>query len=102
MHRRGWMRAHRDVDGVDAELRRKITEHLDRDLGTDEMEDGKAVMKRALPPSILAQVVPHVRRLRPPGEGGLFRMLRGGRLVFPDARVLPPKVGEVGPVRTWD
>lgn len=52
--------------------------------------------RKALPPSTLALAVPHVRRLRPPGEGGLLRLLRGGRLVFPDARVLPPKVGKVG------
>lgn len=77
-------------------LRRKICEHLDREVIKDPGEDEIARKQRALPPSILAQAVPHVRRLRPTGAGGVLKLLRGGsQIVFLDARALPPKVGEV-------
>ena len=106
--------SHRDVDGVDADLRRKIAEHLPpvedgqdtvasvTAVGcTDAAERGgerRSSAEVSLPPATLARALPHIRRHLPPGEtGGMLALLRGGGLVFPDkpSNAPPLKQGEV-------
>lgn len=104
--------SHRDVDGVEADLRRKIADHLPpiddehdplaakKPRYSDAAESGGDQQSQgvSLPPATLAKALPHIRRLMPPvGGGGMLALLKGGGLVFPDkpSNTPPLKQGEV-------
>lgn len=115
----------RDADGVDSDLRKKISDRLpsieDQELAAvattasassdAEAADGKgAPVRISLTPATLARALPHIRRVMGRGSGSgsgggeaargsALGLLRGGGLVFPESRataVAAMKHGEVG------